>query len=251
MKAFYLCDDTQFAETAKKCVTRGFGMEIQSFYDPSYEPANPDAIALHQQAIAPIQKRSFHGPFCDLCTGSSDPMIREVTRVRYEGAVRVATSLGISQLVLHHGYVPGTNLPANWVKRFAKFWHDFLADKPPDLHFYLENHLDKSPQLLSEVIQAIDDPRVRVCLDIGHAHIYSKNGPIEWVTQMKDMIEYLHLHDNHGERDEHLGLGDGTLPLVDFFSALEELAPNAIWALEANPERFESSLDWLAKHRFL
>ena len=251
MKALYLCDDTFFAETAKLCVNRGFGMEVQSFYDQSYEPTNPDAVASHQMAIKQIQNRSLHGPFGDLCAGSFDPMIREVTRVRYEGAVRVATALGISQIILHHGYVPGTSQPANWIKRFGQFWHDFLADKPANLRFYLENHLDQSPQLLADVVHEIDDPRVKVCFDIGHAHIYSKNGVVEWITRMNETIAYLHLHDNHGQSDEHLGLGDGTLPMLELLTAVEEMAPGAVWALEAKPERFQSSLDWLAVHHFL
>jgi hypothetical protein len=34
-------------------------------------------------------------------------------------------------------------------------------------------------------------------------------------------------------------------------NALEEHAPDAIWALEAKPDRLEFSLEWLAEHDYI
>jgi sugar phosphate isomerase/epimerase len=51
--------------------------------------------------------------------------------------------------------------------------------------------------------------------------------------------------------DEHLGLGEGNLPLQETLGALEEYSPKAVWALETDPKRFVSSLNWLADHQFI
>lgn len=248
MRAVFLCDDTRIADVAQLCASAGYGIEVQSFYDPAYEADNPDAILQHQKLIRPIAERSFHGPFGDLVAGSFDPMVREVARFRYDHAVETAGELGISRIILHHGYVPGTSLPDGWLRRCSQFWKDFLSDKSPTLQIYLENHLEKNPELILQVLKSIDDLRISACLDIGHVHCCAKGDNVAWITQMKDRISYVHLHDNHGLKDEHLGLGDGTIPLEAVCEALEEHCPNAIWALESKPDRLASSLEWLDKH---
>jgi sugar phosphate isomerase/epimerase len=251
MKAIFLCDDTKIKEVADLCIGSGKGIEVQSFYDPAYEAENPDAISRHRQVIAPISMRSFHGPFGDLCAGSFDAMVRDLARYRFEQAVHTADQLDIHRIILHHGYVPGTSLPANWINRCTAFWTDFLKEKPKTFQIHLENHLEQSPDILLELLSRIGDPRISACLDIGHVHCCAKADLVAWIVRMKESIGYVHLHDNHGLKDEHLGLGDGTIPMEAALNALVEHAPDAIWAIEAKPERLESSLEWLAKHRFV
>jgi sugar phosphate isomerase/epimerase len=251
MRALYLCDNCEFESTALLSSTRGLGIEIQSFYDPSYLPANPDAFSRHRAALAPVRDRSLHGPFGDLCPGSFDPLVRQVARKRFEDAVEAAQALDISQVILHHGYVPGTSPHSKWIARSTEFWRDFLRDKPTHLRFYVENLFDREPGLLSDVMSSINDPRVKVCLDIGHANVYSPGGPVSWILQMKAQIGYVHLHDNLGLVDNHFGFGEGNLPLEDTLRSLEENAADAIWALETDPKSFIRSLDWLADHHFI
>ena len=45
--------------------------------------------------------------------------------------------------------------------------------------------------------------------DVGHANT---NGNVEDFLKLKDKIIHAHFHDNHGERDEHLPVGNGTVP---------------------------------------
>ncbi len=252
MKDLYICDDTRFGETASFCAANGFGIEVQSFYDPSYLEAEPDAISRHREAIAPVQKRSLHGPFGDLCAGSFDVMVRQVTRYRYEGAVRIAAELDIKRIILHHGYVPGCSQREGWMRRYPLFWREFLEDKPEDIAFHLENHLERDPTWLSQAIELIGDSRVSVCLDIGHVSCFAKSDPVEWIRRLGENIGYVHLHDNHGERDEHLALGSGTVAMEDVCSALNDFAPHAIWALEANGgDDAKVSVDWLSDHHFI
>jgi len=55
----------------------------------------------------------------------------------------------------------------------------------------------------------------------------------------------VHIHDNHGETDEHLGLGKGNIPLEAVFSDLKKHSPDAIWALEAEGDGLLQSIRWL------
>ena len=59
------------------------------------------------------------------------------------------------------------------------------------------------------------------------------------------------MHDSHGEKDEHLGLGQGSLPAEDICHALLEHAPDAVWAIEADGDGVRQTLIWLRQHGFV
>jgi sugar phosphate isomerase/epimerase len=221
------------------------GIEVQSFFDPELRAQNPQAIAEHQRVISSLALRSIHGPFGDLCPGSFDAMVRDVAKQRFEYANDVARELGASHVVLHHGYVPGTTPGEYWLSRSKLFWEDFLRSAPPGIHFHLENMLERDPELMADLVDALENPSLDVCLDIGHAHCHGKVPVAKWVERLGQRIGYVHLHDNHGQSDEHLGLGQGTIPLSEVCNALESYAPNAIWALEAQTPHLNQSITWL------
>ncbi|MBQ9510482.1 MAG: sugar phosphate isomerase/epimerase, partial [Clostridia bacterium] len=72
-----------------------------------------------------------------------------------------------------------------------------------------------------ELMKRINDRRVGVCLDIGHAN-YSRASIDEWVNALGENIRYAHLSDNEGLFDNHMSLGTGT---VDVLRASELLSP--------------------------
>ncbi len=75
--------------------------------------------------------------------------------------------------------------------------------------------------------------RVGVCLDVGHAHI---DGGLIWeIANAGDHLLALHAHDNHGEIDEHLPPGRGTIDWSAASTALRWQAPNAgLFTFELN-----------------
>jgi sugar phosphate isomerase/epimerase len=245
MRNIILCDGLEVEPVAKLCRRYGLGIEIQSFYDPEFLEREPDAIARHKAVVNGIEPRSVHGPFGDLNAGSFDRMIREVTRNRMELGYEVATKLNAGHLVFHLGFVPRTSPFEHWIKRCRDFWNDFLSDKNTGIDIHLENGNELSPDTLGDAIVAIGSDSVDVCLDIGHAHCNSTTPVVEWIEDLGDLIGYVHLHDNHGDGDEHLGLGKGTIPVEEVCDALNEHCPDAIWAIEAQGDGIEQSLRWL------
>lgn len=251
MRSLLICDDFRVGDLAPFCQTNGWGIEIQSFHDPKYIIRTPDAIGSHRVAISKIGLRSLHGSFGDLCPGSFDSMVRDVARNRFEMGYEVALKLDVSHMVFHHGYVPGTSAPSGWLKRCTMFWNDFLESKPENISFHVENMVEHDPELISDVVASINRPNVDVCLDIGHAHSNSKTPVLKWIERFGKQIGYLHLHDNDGEKDEHLGLGEGSMPLKEICHALLERAPDALWAIEAEGPGIQKSIDWLKENGFL
>jgi sugar phosphate isomerase/epimerase len=66
-----------------------------------------------------------------------------------------------------------------------------------------------TPDRLQEIVNTAHFEDVGFCFDIGHAHF--GEGVRQSFEIMQDKIRSTHLHDNHGERDEHLWIGEGTI----------------------------------------
>ena len=251
MNALLICDDSNLSDIASLCSKFGFGIEVQGFYDPQVNELKPHWVGEVKEIIQGITPVSLHGCFGDLCPGSFDALVRQVTRQRFEESYHIANTLGARHLILHHGYVPHTSPVPGWIKRSTEFWQEFLAGKNADFQIHMENYLDLGPDLIAEVVHTINRPNLDVNLDIGHAHAFSNVPVVKWIEQLGQLIGYVHLHDNHGQEDEHLGLGQGTIPLKEVCQALNDCAPEAIWALEAQGGGIQQSIDWLGAHGFL
>lgn len=250
MRFVLLCDASQPERVAPICRKTGLGVEIQAFSNPEYPNLNPDGLALHHKHYDAISPKALHGPFGDLSFGSCDALIQKVTRDRFEFAYGKAVELGAQHVVLHHGYVPHTNTYGGWLRRSVKFWEDFLATKSPDVTFYLENLLEVDAELIGDVLQAVNHPNLKACLDLGHAFCHGKTSLKKWIEVLGDGIGYVHFHDNLGDQDAHLSLGEGRLPLDEICYLLEQVTPEVIWALEVGPENLEDSLFWLETHGY-
>lgn len=250
MKEIRLCDDGKLQRVAELCEKYGFGIEIQAFYDPEYVVQHPDAVEIHLARLKDFHARSLHGPFADLCFGSFDRLIKEATRSRFEYAYELACKLVCSDVVLHHGYIPGTSHYPNWIKRGKVFWQEFLSGKDPGITFHLENMLECDPILISRMVSEIDSDRVDICLDIGHAHCYSQVSVLDWIKILKTRIGYVHMHSNFGSKDEHLAIQCGTIQIREVCDSLELYCPNAIWSLETGIDYMEDSIQWLMENGY-
>ena len=73
---------------------------------------------------------------------------------------------------------------------------------------------------------------IGVCLDLGHAHITV--GVAEAIATLGNRIASVHVHDNHGMKDEHLWPGDGTIDWPATAKALKALSAPPPAVLEIN-----------------
>lgn len=252
MKDIILCDRSNYIEISALCKQYGVSVNIDTFsdtdvYDFFHEEVNRNLTSYHDVKIV-----SIHGPYKDLCLGSKDKLIREATMARFEYAYKITTLLSCPNIILHHGYIPGTSLPSNWVKRAKIFFNEFLSDKDNSISIHIENQFEDTPVLISEVVSAVDDNRLKICLDVGHANCNSKTPVLNWIEQLNDKISFVHLHNNDGLVDQHLDLTSGTIDFKEICFALEKYAPNCIWAIETNNlDDTEKSIQWLIDNHYL
>ena len=72
------------------------------------------------------------------------------------------------------------------------------------------------------------DPRLRICLDLGHANTCASALPPEnWLRACAPYLSHVHLHNNQGDRDLHAALFDGVMDIAGLLSLLEALSPQA------------------------
>ena len=262
MKEIRLCDDAEVLSVLNLCKNNGLGIEIQGFYNPNLidTEESKELLNKYKQILEGFQwGRSLHAPFWDLNLGSKNPMVKEATMKAFNYAYKVAKELGCTEIVVHNGFVPNTSFYEGWVRNAVAFWNDFFSDKDNSITMMVENQCEEDSTVLKMEIDAVNDPRLKVCLDVGHAHANSNMSAEEWIVTLGDRIGYLHLHNNHGKQigvpsyknDEHLGLEDGTIDIKKVLGLLEKYCPKAIWNVECNLKYVEVAVEALKKQGYI
>ena len=227
----------------------GLGFEVTAFCQASLLADGPTLAAAEKDAAG--QNRLWlHAPFAELHPGAIDPLVRKTARRRYRETMAVARHLGIRHIVIHDGYVPMVYFPEWFIDQSVLFWQDFLREVPADMTLALENVMDEDPRLLRAVLEAVDDPRLVCCWDVGHANTrVSALPPGEWIAPLAPWLRHVHIHNNDGDWDLHAPLGQGSIPMEHVLDTLLEQCPAADFTIENMNCR--PSLDWLREKGYL
>ena len=194
---------------------------------------------------------SLHGAFIDVNPGSGDKDFRLLSQKKCEESCALALALGAKQVVFHSSCFP--NLRGGYLEgwlAYCSMFYQELAERYP-LTVCIENSFDLDPEPIRLLINETAHPRVKACLDLGHA-LCSRTPLEDWIDGLAGRIGYLHLSDNRGSFDDHLPLGDGKLPWEPVRALLQQLPPDTPMTLEVgNLAGIEASLAFLKKERLL
>ncbi|MBP3587905.1 MAG: sugar phosphate isomerase/epimerase [Clostridia bacterium] len=227
----------------------GLGLECDTFCT-AVNLEDSEMIRQAEQQMEGISRRVLHAPFNELCPAAIEPEVVRITRMRYEQAWAMAQKLGIHRMVVHSGYIPLIYFPQWFPEKSVAFWKEFLQDKPENAEFLLENVLEGEPNMTASIVEAVDDPRLKLCLDIGHANSEVSDIPVEtWVRRWAPRLGHVHIHNNEGGWDFHDHLDRGTIPMAETLKLLAELAPDATWTLETLEAA--PSCHWLAEQGWI
>lgn len=225
----------------------GLGVELAQFCLAENMDKTPPDVQASLDAALEVPRRVFHAPFAELCPAAIDPLVREVAKRRFLQAAALAKRYGAEKMVVHSGFIPLVYYPEWFAPQSAAFWREFLNDVD-GLTLCVENVMETSPDALRQIAEQVNDPRLRICFDVGHA--FCQSGDLApWLDALAPYSSHVHLHNNHGTFDEHLGLPDGTLDMATVIRQLEALAPQATYTLEVRSAR--ASVEWLLKEGLL
>lgn len=177
---------------------------------------------------------TVHAPFSDLNIASLNPQIRKSSVAQIEDAIRISSELDITLMTIHPGYK--SPLGAYFLDKIKETNKKSLIelDKAGE-EYGVTLALENIPKMWISLCSNADEMRaliegtnLKICFDVGHAHI---SDAINGYIDLKENIANLHLHDNHGDKDKHLILGEGNLPFADILGALRGY--NGIFVIES------------------
>jgi sugar phosphate isomerase/epimerase len=174
-----------------------------------------------------LQLVSLHGPTsrdASAMRESGTPLsICEVERVRrieamdeLKRVIDVADDLPYQRLILHMGGSRETADPRKRDAAFSTLEHLVLHAHHAGVTICVENTTSEmgDPSYLRAFVDETRLTGLRFNFDIGHA--YLADGPEKERIEksfapFRELVSSVHLHDNHGEKDEHLPPYDGTI----------------------------------------
>jgi sugar phosphate isomerase/epimerase len=183
-----------------------------------------------------LQLVSLHAPTgrdMSATRESGTPLsICEVERVRrieamdeLKRVIDVADDLPYSRLVLHMGGSRETADPRKRDAAFSTLEHLVLHAHHAGVTICVENTTSEmgDPTYLRTFVDETRLTGLRFNFDIGHAHLADlpENERIEKsFAPLRELVASVHLHDNHGDKDEHLPPYDGS---IDWPAAIKTL----------------------------
>ena len=171
---------------------------------------------------------SLHAPYT-LDLPSRLPFARWTNVAYLKKCIILAHRLGADHITVHIGRVTGFPLWP-WLRQQALETVVRLLDRVEPIcreHrvvLALENastvKSDADICCLGDIVEDFQfvferkpSPFIRLCLDVGHAN--TNAGPLAFIEALGPYIVTAHCHDNLGELDQHLGIGEGNVPWLE------------------------------------
>lgn len=196
-------------------------------------------------------RATIHGPFFDLCPGSVDPGIREVSRFRLRRLFEIAERVSPVQIVCHTGFDPRHHRGQKevWLANSLKAWGPAVERAARvGSPLLLENVWEEDPDLHLRLFEEIDSPWFGFCLDTGHQNAFSRTPLDAWLEATAGRLKEIHLHDNDGSWDDHLPIGEGNIDFDLLFGFLGKNGMRPVLTLEPHKvEHLYQSLNTLAQ----
>lgn len=164
---------------------------------------------------------SVHAPISDINIASLNERMREGSVIELLSTIETAAELNIRTVTIHPGVqsmavpymgeksIEQAKKSLRSIGRISEEYGVRVAmENMPAFPFFLGHTVDE----LNQLFEGTD---LGFCFDIGHANTV---GQVEEIAKaFRDRLINVHIHDNHGEADEHLTLGEGN---IDFKSVL-------------------------------
>jgi|Deesub1362A_J573_1020465.scaffolds.fasta_scaffold00160_40 sugar phosphate isomerase/epimerase len=153
---------------------------------------------------------------------SPNRFIREASLKDLEKTCEFSQKIGGDLVTFHLGWSPMFYVDGALIsleKRFEAFNYKIITEELKKMvdqenSLSMENTIDLGGMVLKGVKELIETTDIKVTFDMGHANINPTHNFL--YKRYLKKIRNVHLHDNDGEKDEHLPLGKGTVKTSNF-----------------------------------
>ena len=169
-----------------------------------------------------IKERGFttsvHAPFIDVNIALHSKPARIAVLARLKRSLQFSSELGSNYWVFHPGLQTGNSYftqGLDWELNLESVRDLLSAARKVGVNATIENGLHPFPFLMKTAddfvcfYKDLGETNLGITFDLGHANV--NNQINEFFEKLPERIVHVHLHDNHGKTDEHLGLGDGNI----------------------------------------
>jgi sugar phosphate isomerase/epimerase len=216
-----------------------YGLTLHSMHSPTERELSPG-----RESGVPIS-------ICD------PERIRRVDAVdEIKRTLEVAERIPFRFLVQHLGHSHEARSARAIDGAFNSLEHLSIFAKERGVTIALENTPSEfgAPEALCQLIRETHLRELKFCFDTGHAHI--ADGVPKSLELMGDRIVTTHIHDNHGEKDEHLLPFDGSIAWDATLHSIANLpqAPDIVLELKDQPagkpslDQIRETFDTLESH---
>ena len=182
---------------------------------------------------------TLHAPFGDLFPGARDKRILEASRDKLRRCFELVEIFKPVSVVCHLNYEENKHsyFLDDWFSNSLATWLEFLtiAEQNSTIIMF-ENTYETSPDIHLRFLDTLNSPHARFCLDTGHLMAFAQSSWQNWLPVLEKRLGQLHLHDNHGNRDEHLPVGAGDFDFAALFSYLKKQKLTPLVTLEPRSE---------------
>ena len=179
---------------------------------------------------------TIHAPFMDVNIAALGSKSRANSIEQIKDSVDLANQIDAKVVVVHPGLIPflAREMPEevykicdNSIKEIGDYSYDLGVNTTIENMPAFEAMIYQDMNRLNETLVEFD---MGMTFDIGHAH-HSGISPDEMYF---DSIKHIHAHDNMGDDDSHLALGEGNIQLKDIITTFENKKYDGIYMIEVN-----------------
>lgn len=197
-------------------------------------------------------KYSIHSPFMDVNIAALQDKSRLNSIKQIKDSIDLANKINAEAVVIHPGLAPFLankyfldkvyERANNSIKELGEYGRDLgvlaTIENMPTFDGMLYNNMEDLHNLLTSLDMSMT-------LDIGHAN-HSGYSPDQMIF---DSIKHIHIHDNFGDEDAHLALGEGSIELKYIVNSLEEKNYDGIYIIEVNNyDSIKKSYEYMKKN---
>ena len=187
-----------------------------------------------------------HGPFTEIVPASIDHRAVDMGIERLNEAYEICSTIGVKKMIVHSGYMPPLYVKEWHNDRSVEFWNRFMEDKPDDFEIAIENVLEDEPVMMKNLIDRLPDPRISLCLDIGHAN-WSGNSDYsidDWIKILGHDLTHFHFHNNDGKSDQHNPINEGSMDIKKVLESISKYCDNDV-TITIESRVCRESAEWL------
>lgn len=216
------------------------GVEILMDGPAWHKPRQAAASLKTALAACPVEV-SIHPATVAINLAHQDETIRKVSRQAHLDALELARELGARHVVVHPGFRSSPDFPLYSAWRHASEAVEELSQIAlrEGLLLGLENVGYNETSLFNQeeyifFVEQFDPQCAGYLIDTGHAHLDGWNLP-DLIKQAQPRLVAMHLHDNRGDGDSHLPVGEGTIPWTAIWPRIAACGERSPLILEYEP----------------